>query len=94
MPPQPLGRLCNCNRRTKAIEKEGKDVEKPAGARLGEALTDKQLVRRILAGETALFEILVHRHSQKVYRAARSVLGRMTRLRTWFRRPISGLTET
>ena len=42
--------------------------------RIAEALTDHQLVRRVLAGETALFEILVHRHSQRVYRAARAVL--------------------
>jgi RNA polymerase sigma-70 factor, ECF subfamily len=48
--------------------------KKLARARLGESLTDKQLVRRVLAGETALFEFLVHRHSQKVYRAARSIL--------------------
>jgi RNA polymerase sigma-70 factor, ECF subfamily len=48
--------------------------KQPVRARLGDALTDKLLVRRVLAGETALFEILVHRHSQKVYRAARSVL--------------------
>jgi RNA polymerase sigma-70 factor, ECF subfamily len=42
--------------------------------RIGESLTDNQLVRRVLAGETALFEILVHRHSQRLYRAARAVL--------------------
>ena len=38
-------------------------------------LPDNQLVRRVLAGEAAYFEILVHRHSQRVYRAARAVLG-------------------
>ena len=41
---------------------------------IAEALTDQQLVRRVLAGETALFETLVHRHSQRVYRAARAIL--------------------
>ena len=38
-------------------------------------LPDNQLVRHVLAGEAAYFEILVHRHSQRVYRAARAVLG-------------------
>lgn len=40
----------------------------------GEALTDGQLIGRVLAGEPAFFEILVHRHSQRVYRAARAIL--------------------
>ena len=37
-------------------------------------LPDTQLVRRVLAGEAALFEVLVHRYSQRVYRAARAIL--------------------
>jgi RNA polymerase sigma-70 factor (ECF subfamily) len=48
--------------------------KKSGRVRIGEALTDAQLVRRVLAGETALFEILVHRHSQQIYRAARAIL--------------------
>lgn len=47
---------------------------KPGQVQIGETLTDIQLVRRVLAGEAALFEILVHRHSQRVYRAARAIL--------------------
>lgn len=39
-----------------------------------ESLSDMQLIRRVLKGEVALFEVLVHRHSQRVYRAARSIL--------------------
>ncbi len=46
----------------------------PIRVRIGESLTDNQLVRRVLSGEAALFEVLVHRHSQRLYRAARSVL--------------------
>ncbi len=48
--------------------------KKPIQAQVGEALTDSQLVCRVLAGETPLFEILVHRHSQRVYRAARAIV--------------------
>ncbi len=39
-----------------------------------DSLPDGQLVRRVLAGEVPLFEVLVHRHSQRLYRAARSIL--------------------
>ncbi len=48
--------------------------KQPFRPRVGEALTDAQLVLRVLAGDPALFEILVHRHSQRVFRAARSIL--------------------
>jgi RNA polymerase sigma-70 factor, ECF subfamily len=41
---------------------------------LTDFLPDNHLVRRVLAGEAGLFEILVHRHSQRVYRAARAIL--------------------
>lgn len=39
-----------------------------------ESLSEKEIVSRVLAGETALFEKLVHAHSQRVYRAARAIL--------------------
>jgi RNA polymerase sigma-70 factor (ECF subfamily) len=38
------------------------------------ALTDEDIVDRILAGERALFEVLMRRHNQRLYRAVRSVL--------------------
>src|ERR1041385_1675128 len=38
------------------------------------ALTDEEIVPRILAGETALFEVLMRRHNERVYRAARAIL--------------------
>lgn len=37
-------------------------------------LTDAEVVRRVLAGETALFEVLVRRHDGRLYRAIRAVL--------------------
>ncbi|MDQ5858386.1 MAG: RNA polymerase sigma factor [Acidobacteriota bacterium] len=48
--------------------------KKPVRVELTDFLPDNQLVRRVVAGEAALFEILVHRHSQRVYRAARAIL--------------------
>lgn len=37
-------------------------------------LTDEEIVRRVLAGETALFELLMRRYNQRVYRTIRAVL--------------------
>ena len=39
------------------------------------AMTDEEVVERVRAGETALFEVLMRRHNQRLYRAARSILG-------------------
>jgi RNA polymerase sigma-70 factor, ECF subfamily len=35
---------------------------------------DAEIVQRVLAGETALFELLVHRYSQRIYRTMRAIL--------------------
>lgn len=39
-----------------------------------EQLTDAQIVGRVVGGDTALFEILMRRHNQRIYRAVRAVL--------------------
>src|SRR5688500_7312402 len=36
-------------------------------------LSDEQVVTRVLAGQTALFEVLMRRHNERIYRAARSI---------------------
>jgi RNA polymerase sigma-70 factor (ECF subfamily) len=38
------------------------------------ASTDEQVITRVLAGDTALFEVLMRRYNQRLYRAARSIL--------------------
>lgn len=38
------------------------------------ALPDEELAARVLHGETALYEILMRRHNQRLYRAARSIV--------------------
>src|SRR5262249_61860895 len=43
-------------------------VEMPA------TLSDAEVVDRVRNGETALFEILMRRHNQRVYRAARAIV--------------------
>ena len=41
----------------------------------GSPLSDAEVVERVKAGETALFEVLMRRYNQRVYRVARSILG-------------------
>jgi RNA polymerase sigma-70 factor (ECF subfamily) len=38
------------------------------------ALTDEQIVARVVGGQTALFEVLMRRHNERIYRAARSII--------------------
>lgn len=37
-------------------------------------LPDEEVVRRVVAGETAMFEILMRRYNQRVYRVVRSIV--------------------
>lgn len=39
-----------------------------------EKLEDDEIVRRVLAGEISLFEILMRRHNQRIYRTVRSIV--------------------
>lgn len=43
-------------------------------ARRTAPLEDGEVVRRVRAGETALFEVLMRRHDRRVYRTVRSIL--------------------
>jgi len=45
-----------------------------ASALTGEPLSDEEVVARVVAGDVALFEILIRRHNQRIYRAVRAVL--------------------
>ena len=40
----------------------------------GEQLADEEVVRRVLAGETSLFEIILRRYNQRIYRAVRAIV--------------------
>jgi RNA polymerase sigma-70 factor (ECF subfamily) len=39
-----------------------------------EPLSDEEVVAHVLAGQTALFEVVMRRHNQRLYRVARSIL--------------------
>lgn len=39
-----------------------------------ESLSDEEVVARVIAGETALFELLMRRHNQRLYRAALAIV--------------------
>jgi RNA polymerase sigma-70 factor (ECF subfamily) len=58
----------------KGTRSEMKTFEPIASAHL-HALSDDEIVRRVCAGETSLFEILMRRYNQRLYRVARSILG-------------------
>ena len=45
-----------------------------AGRLAHAALSDEQIIARVVAGETALFEELMRRYNQRVYRVARAIL--------------------
>ena len=47
-------------------------IERPAPAG---ALDDEEIVARVLGGEKALFEILMRRYNQRLYRVALAILG-------------------
>jgi RNA polymerase sigma-70 factor (ECF subfamily) len=46
------------------------EVQSPAA----QALSDEEIVARVLAGESGLFELLMRRYNQRVYRTARAIL--------------------
>lgn len=48
-------------------------MDMPAGT-AATAGTDEEIVERVLAGDSALFEVLMRRHNERVYRAARAIL--------------------
>jgi DNA-directed RNA polymerase specialized sigma24 family protein len=39
----------------------------------GDLLSDEQVVARVLAGQAALFEVLIRRHSERLYRTIRAI---------------------
>ncbi|HKR66173.1 MAG TPA: sigma-70 family RNA polymerase sigma factor, partial [Thermoanaerobaculia bacterium] len=42
--------------------------------RLTDALTDAEVVARVVAGETALFELILRRYNQRIYRTVRGIV--------------------
>ena len=46
----------------------------PAVLTRSATLSDEEIVSRVLEGDTPLFEVLMRRHNQRVYRAARAIL--------------------
>jgi len=47
-------------------------IEIPLARSFG-MLSDEEVVRRILAGETALFEVIMRRYNERLYRTARAI---------------------
>jgi RNA polymerase sigma-70 factor (ECF subfamily) len=51
------------------------DFEAMPGPATGGWLTDEEVVRRVLDGDSALFEVLMRRYNQRLFRAARGIVG-------------------
>ena len=49
-------------------------MTQPLPASLGDQMSDEEIVRLVVAGDAARFEILMRRHNQRIYRAVRAVL--------------------
>jgi RNA polymerase sigma-70 factor (ECF subfamily) len=49
-------------------------VPNPAPSAAAAALTDEEIVARVCAGDTQIFEILMRRYNRRLYRAARAIL--------------------
>jgi len=47
---------------------------RPEPVRVASTLLDEEVVARVLAGETALFEVLMRRHNQRLFRTARAIV--------------------
>src|SRR5512138_188631 len=56
------------------LRREADMLEKEAEVLQPKSVPDSEIVRRVRAGETALFEVLMRRHNPRVYRAIRSIL--------------------
>lgn len=50
-------------------------VRLPSKDLIRHPLDDDQIVERVIGGDTALFEVLMRRHNQRLYRAALAILG-------------------
>ena len=50
-------------------------TEAPMARPRGGGLSDEEVVERVLRGETALFEIVMRRYNDRLYRAARAIVG-------------------
>jgi RNA polymerase sigma-70 factor (ECF subfamily) len=46
----------------------------PAAGQAQSPLSDEEVVRRVLEGDTGLYEVLMRRHNQRLYRVARSII--------------------
>jgi RNA polymerase sigma-70 factor (ECF subfamily) len=49
-------------------------ARRPGPEPLSSTLSDAEVVARVLAGDTELFEVLMRRHNQRVFRAARAIV--------------------
>ena len=65
-----------------------------APIRTAEGMSDEEIVVRVLAGETALFELIMRRHNQRLYRTIGPFFAMKLKPRTSCRRLLSAPMNT
>ena len=58
-----------------------------------EGWSDEHLVSRILAGEKPLYEVLMRRPNQRLFRVSRAILQNDSEAEMWFKTRMSALTR-
>jgi len=66
--------LCNFSFRIEAVCIHLHHFIKLARATLQEPLSDEEVVTPVLAGETGMFEIIMHRYNRRLHHVARAIL--------------------
>jgi hypothetical protein len=54
------------------------------------ALTDEEIVERVLAGDTALYEVVVRRYNTRLYRLAHAIVSPVSESAGCSKEPIRG----
>src|SRR5215471_17641431 len=68
------GFICNFYRRRDSIPMESCMASLTERLNAQDPVSDEEVVARVLAGETSLFEIVMRRYNQRLYRVARAIL--------------------
>jgi RNA polymerase sigma-70 factor, ECF subfamily len=66
--------VCNLSSCRRSIVKEAMEATDILEKARSEGWTDEELIDRVLTGDTALYEIIVRRYNQRLYRVARAIL--------------------
>lgn len=70
----PATHACNLFRRADSISMRSMETIETLEKARSEGWTDQEVIERVKAGDTALYEIIMRRYNQRLYRVARAIL--------------------